>query len=129
MVPWGPHAWGLYADDGSTLNVDASRQTQTSVTNTSEQGAHGSGTVGATVTRDRNSITVSGIASAVGVVDNQRVTGDASGTLRISWGGNNRNRRASPVSPPGAPELPAPFLFGTGLGIFGFGLMITRRRW
>lgn len=118
----------LIAED--TVNVQGAGATSVGVTNSPEQGTHGSGNVGATVTRDQNSVTISGISSAVATVNTNKVSGDASGTLRISWGGNDRSRRGgAPVSPPGAPELPAPYLFGTGLMIFGFGLMVTRRRW
>src|SRR3989338_5222035 len=34
-----------------------------------------------------------------------------------------------PMTPPGAPELSANFMFGAGLFIFGFGLILTRKLW
>ncbi len=87
--------------------------------------------LGATVTREPNALTISGIASAVGTVDTRRVSGDASGTLRISWGGNPDRRRGerSSMAPPGAPELGADLLNGTGLFVVGLGLLLTRKLW
>lgn len=97
-----------------------------SVSNT----ASGTGT-GATVERSATGMTISGIASAVSHASNGHVQGSAEGTLRINWGGQDRTRGSgsgSPVTPPGAPELPANWMFGSGFMLFGFGLLLYRRR-
>lgn len=81
---------------------------------------------GATVTRDAAGGTViSGISSSVEVVDNQRVQGSAEGTLRVNWSGTGRGQ----TSVPGAPEIPANMMFGSGLFILGFGLILYRKIW
>lgn len=92
--------------------------------------ASGTGT-GATVERSATGMTIRGISSSVANVNNRVVQGSAEGTLRINWGGEDRSRGSgsgSPVTPPGAPELPANWMFGTGFMVFGFGLLLYRRR-
>lgn len=86
---------------------------------------------GATVERSATGMTISGISSAVSHVGNRSVQGSAEGTLRIQWGGQDRTRGSgggSPATPPGAPELPANWMFGSGFMVFGFGLLLYRRR-
>jgi len=62
----------------------------------------------------------------------------AVGSVRIDWGAGN-NAMSNPNSStssrvvrlpsPGAPELPANFMFGGGFLVLGFGLLLTRRLW
>ena len=99
----------------STPNVQASG----TVSNTA------TATTGATVTREPGQVTISGIASAVGVVDTRTVQGSASGTLRIRWGRGTLERQ--PMLPPGAPEMNGLWMFGVGFVVFGFGLLRTRK--
>ncbi len=92
--------------------------------------ASGTGT-GATVERSPTGMTIQGISSSIVNVNNRVVQGSAEGTLRINWAGQDRSRGSgsgSPVTPPGAPELPANWMFGTGFMVFGFGLLLYRRR-
>lgn len=110
----------LTIEHGQTSDIQRSQTTDTG-TNQAQ------GSLGATVTRENNGITISGISSSVATVDTQKVTGSASGILRINWG--DRNRERSPVTPPGAPELPTPWMFGSGFFLLGFGLLWIRRIW
>lgn len=86
---------------------------------------------GATITRESGGLTVSGIASAVSVVDTRTVSGSADGTLRIGWGDSRDRSRGerSGSAPPGAPEIPTPLMFGTGFFVFGLGLLLYRKLW
>jgi len=119
---------------------EAFSQTEVQIGDPEQKGVSGSVTAspqasstgtGATVERTSSGMEIRGIASAVGHVDNRAVQGSAEGVLRINWGGQDRTRGSgsgSPVSPPGAPELPANWMFGTGFAIFGFGLLLYRRK-
>ncbi|MEK7790488.1 MAG: hypothetical protein AAB309_02555, partial [Deltaproteobacteria bacterium] len=81
--------------------------------------------------RSATGITIHGIASSVSHASNGHVQGSAEGTLRINWSGQDRTRGSgggSPVTPPGAPELPANWMFGSGFMLFGFGLLLYRRK-
>lgn len=92
--------------------------------------ASGTGT-GATVEQTSSGVEIRGISSSVVNVDTRTVQGSAEGVLRINWGEQDRGRGSgtgTPVSPPGAPELPANWMFGTGFMIFGFGLLLYRRK-
>ncbi|OGQ15599.1 MAG: hypothetical protein A3B70_06495 [Deltaproteobacteria bacterium RIFCSPHIGHO2_02_FULL_40_11] len=159
VLPFVNSAYATVTAEGHAQGKATVQETQ-SKTN----GVHANGTAGATVTKSPNEIRITGISSAVAVVDSKKVTGDASGTLVIRWGrsgssgsngsnggafGNgsslnngsasNNNGRGSqqsifrqarvPMTPPGAPELSANFMFGAGLFIFGFGLILTRKLW
>lgn len=84
---------------------------------------------GATITRDADGATISGIATSVGVVDTQRVQGSVEGSLRINWNSRDRDRDRGNISPPGAPELPANTMFGSGLVFLGLGLLLYRKLW
>lgn len=92
--------------------------------------ASGTGT-GVTIDRTSSGIEICGVSSSVVNVDNRAVQGSAEGVLRINWESQDRGRGSgsgTPVSPPGAPELPANWMFGTGFMIFGFGLLLYRRK-
>lgn len=133
-----PQGWT--DDDVNASGGGSAKATVTSQSDSSDHAAIGGG---ATVTKTDDSITIRGISSAVAVVDTQRVTGSASGTLRIQWGSgdrdntrgsqNNTSSRSifsqlqSPRTPPGAPEPEGQALFGIGLLVFGFGLIRYRK--
>jgi hypothetical protein len=115
--------------DGETAAVQ-SEGVGVSVSGSVSNTASGTGT-GATVERSATGMTIRGISSSVVNVNNRVVQGSAEGTLRINWSGQDRSRGSgtgSPVTPPGAPELPANWMFGTGFMVFGFGLLLYRRR-
>lgn len=80
---------------------------------------------GVTVTRDPAGMTLTGVSPSVSV-DNRNVQG-AEGTLRIRWNTSGRDRGS--IAPPGAPELPANVMFGSGLFFLGFGLLLYRKLW
>ena len=115
--------------------------------------ATASGSAGAQVTRESNAVTIVGVGSGAAGVDTNRVQGSTTGSglvmLRISWGngrgssdrsglgsstagrdsrGTSSDRGRGVASPPGAPEMPADVLFGSGFLVLGFGLLLTRKR-
>lgn len=84
-----------------------------------------------TVTRNPDgSMQITGLPSPVESVETRNVIGEAPGTLRIQWAGNGSGSvEPSPVSPPGAPELPANVMFGSGFLFLGLGLLLYRKLW
>lgn len=86
---------------------------------------------GVTVTETPETLTLEGVSSNVEDIQAGVVSGGVNETLRIDWGGGNLggNVGGTPMTPPGAPELPANFLFGTGFLFVGFGLLLYRKLW
>jgi len=95
------------------------------------QNAPGSQGQGITITKTPEILKIEGLPSNVEDIQTRNVSGSADGTLRINWGGGNLsgNVGGTPMTPPGAPELPANVLFGTGFLFLGFGLLLYRKLW